>query len=187
MKCLRDKTLLLLHEGEGTGNQRDHLAQCERCAGRYQDLVHDLAAISHILRDKPPQTIAHRFRPPGVRWLPAAVAAVLVLALMWQGVRMWNSSGRRPTAAESGEIWSLLDEFPSGLFSLNEVLAVELLTQVGDYELAAAVLDAERPCEWYDLPARSEIETSTDELEISTGAPFPSCVDMEVNSAHKNR
>ena len=130
-RCLRDQTLLLLHDGEATGKQRDHLTECERCAARYRDLEYDLAAINQVLRDEPPpQAVGHRFLPRAFRWTPAALAVGLALVLMWQGMRMWNSFVRPYNRIDNREVWSLLDDFPTNLFSLNEAVAVELWSEL---------------------------------------------------------
>jgi hypothetical protein len=187
-RCLKDKTLLVLHDGGGTREQRTHLTECEACAGRYRDFSRDLDAISQILRAEPPPTTASdRFHPLSRRWSFAAFAVALALVLLWGGVRTWNSAVRSPLKGADNESWSLLDEMPADLFSLNEALAVELLTEVGDYELASMALESDRPCEWYDLPISSEAEPPIEELERSAGTLFRSCVEVEVNSAHNNR
>jgi hypothetical protein len=189
-RCLKDKTLFLLHDGEGTSAQRSHLTECEACNARYRQLGGDLEAISQVLREEPPrETVSHRFRPLSVRWLPAAIAVAVAFLLVWEGVRMWNRSARplfRET--DNGEAWNLLDELPSSLFSLNEALAVELWTEgAGSYDLAAAALEADRPCEWYDLSARDEPEFSMDESEASGGTPLRSCVEPEAKPGGTKR
>jgi hypothetical protein len=91
-------------------------------------------------------------------------------------------SGQAPLkGANTSEVWSILDELPANPFSLNDALAVELATEgAGSYDLTAAALEADRTCEWYDLSARGEAESSMEELEISAIAPFSSCVELEV-------
>jgi hypothetical protein len=188
--CLRDRTLFLLYYGGATSSQRTHLTECDACATRYRHLGRDLEAISHVLREKPPpKTVTHRFRPFTVRWLPIGAALALALLLVWVSVRIWNPSAPPPLkGTNNGETWSLMNEFPSNLFLLNEAIAGELWTEGGDsYNLAAAVLEAERPCEWYDLPAMGTAEFSMEDLEISGTMPFATCVEVEVNPGHKKR
>ena len=188
--CLKDRTLFLLYYGGATSSQRTHLTECDACATRYRHLGRDLEAISHVLREKPPpKTVTHRFRPFTVRWLPIGAALALALLLVWVSVRIWNPSAPPPLkGTNNGETWSLMNEFPSNLFLLNEAIAGELWTEGGDsYNLAAAVLEAERPCEWYDLPAMGTAESSMEDLEISGTIPFATCVEVEVNPGHKKR
>lgn len=181
--CLRDRALLLLYYGGGNSSQRTHLTECEACAARYRQVARDLETISRVLREKPlPKTVSHRFRPVSVRWLPAGAALALALVLVWVGVRIWNPSAQPPLkATTNGETWTLVDEFPSNLFLLNEAVIGELGTgSVRSYNLAAAVLQADRPCEWYDLPAMGVTESSIEDLGISETIPFVTCT--EVNS-----
>jgi hypothetical protein len=73
-----------------------------------------------------------------------------------------------------------MDEFPSSLFLLNEAIIGDLRTgSARSYNLAAAVLEADRPCEWYDLPGTGVTESSIEDLGISETIPFATC--MEVN------
>ena len=181
--CLRDRALLLLFYGGGNSSQRTHLTECEACAARYRQVGRDLEAISQVLREKPlSKTASHRFRPVSVRWLPAGAALALALVLVWVGVRIWNPSAQPPLkATTNGETWTLVDEFPSNLLLLNEAVIGELGTgSVRSYNLAAAVLQADRPCEWYDLPAMGVTESSIEDLGISETIPFVTWT--EVNS-----
>ena len=147
--CLRDRTLLLLYYGRGISSQQTHLTECEACAARYRQVGRDLETISRVLREKPlPKTVSHRFRPVSVRWLPAGAALALALVLVWVSVRIWNPSARLPLkGTNNGETWSLMDELPSNLFLLNEAMAGGLWAEgASSYNLAAAVLEADRPC-----------------------------------------
>ena len=56
-RCLKDKALFLLHDGEGTSAQQTHLKECEACAARYQQLRRDLETISQVLREEPPEDL----------------------------------------------------------------------------------------------------------------------------------
>ncbi len=47
-RCLRDKELVLLHEGDGRPADRNHLDTCARCAGRYRQLADDLLMESGV-------------------------------------------------------------------------------------------------------------------------------------------
>lgn len=179
--CLTDRALHLLYDGEGSSAERTHLKECEVCATRYRQLGQDLEAITRILRaEPPPQRVRHGFRPVAVRWLPTAAALGLALMLMWEGARIWSPTGSSPLQRTyNGETWSLLDEFPSLLFLLNEALAAELATEgSGSLDLAARVLEAERPCEWYDLPVSGRAELAMEDLEFSEGTRPAPCIEI---------
>jgi len=183
-RCLNEKTLLLLHDGEGTGAQRTHLTECETCAARYRQLGRDLEAICQVLREEPPpKTASPRLRPFTVRWVPAAAAVILALVLMWEGVRIWSPSAPAPlTGTTSEEIGSLAEEFSPELLLLNQALAGELWTVSADpYEAVAAALESDRPCEWYDMLPRSEGES----FEGEFGADMP-CVELNLGSKKRS-
>ena len=179
-QCLRDEKLLLLQDGGGTSEQRRHLTECESCTARYEDLRRDLMTISQVLREVPPlQAMTHRSRLRIVRGAPATLGLALALILTWQGVRMWISSARPPIETATEEVWSLPDGFPSNLFLLSEAMAVEVTAPVGaSYDLAAAVLEADRPCEWYDLPLPGRVESRIEELEFAEGSRPASCIEV---------
>jgi hypothetical protein len=131
--------------------------------------------------------MSHRFHPIGVRWLRTAAALAMALLLVSITVRLWSPSARPAlTGTGNGESWSVLDELPSNLFLLNEALAVELATEgAGPYELAAAVLEADRPCEWYDLPVPGSTESTIEELDLSGASRRSPCI--EINQDNNKR
>ena len=186
--CLRDRTLLLLYYGGGTNARRNHLAKCKACAERYRQVERDLEAISHVLREKPlPKIAGYRFRRDLARCWPATAALALALVLVWVSVRMWSPShGLLFKGTNNGEKWSLAEEFPSNLFLMNEALASGVwIHGSGSYNLAAAVLEAERPCEWYDLAALDTAGLSVEDSEISGVLPFATCAEMDPAPSHK--
>lgn len=66
IRCLRDKTLLILLDGEGADKERSHLESCEACGERYRQMRRDLDLIRHALEQEPPPS---RLRPPLRRFL----------------------------------------------------------------------------------------------------------------------
>jgi hypothetical protein len=177
-RCLRTKTLLLIRDEEGNSRQRTHLQECESCAKRYKALGRDLQAITDVLR-QPPPPMSHRFHPLAARRVRAAAALALALVVISVGVRLWTPAAWLSfTRTGNGENWSMIDDLPTNFFLLNEALAVELATEgSGSYELAATVLEAERFCEWYDLPLPGRTESAIEELEsVDMRHPF-TCIE----------
>ncbi len=118
-RCLRDRTLWKLSEGEGTRAQRSHMEACPDCATRYQRLERDMVVLRRILQEVPrPQPVLQRLRASRIWWLP--VAAALAIALAWVG------GGR--------ELWQ---QRPPGL-------PMEAQYEVASYLRAA--LDGDWPC-----------------------------------------
>ena len=54
IRCLEDKTLFLLSEGEVGEEQRSHLQSCPACTERYHEIERDLRLITQTLQQKPP-------------------------------------------------------------------------------------------------------------------------------------
>ncbi len=82
-RCLSEKTLVLLHSGEGAANDRAHLECCLSCARRYRQLSSELGEIVTALKQPAPASSARRrftysgLPYSGLRWSLAAAAIVL--------------------------------------------------------------------------------------------------------------
>jgi hypothetical protein len=76
--CLNEKTLLLLYDGEGSPEDREHVDSCLNCARRYRQLGDDLKHIVSALKQAPPRKLAVAAAPRRwVRWSMAAAAVGL--------------------------------------------------------------------------------------------------------------
>src|SRR6267378_1468140 len=108
-RCLGDKALVLLHEGDGRPEDRSHLEGCARCADRYRRLTDDLRVIGVVLASDPaPAAVPSRAAWP--RWV---AAAAVTFALEWGRVA-WRTS---PEPAGAG-----------GLTTEELIAAVEAMT-----------------------------------------------------------
>jgi len=77
-RCLSEKTLVLLHGGEGAANDRAHLEGCLSCTRRYRQLSSDLGEIVTALKQPAPaSSVQRRFSYSGLRWSLAAAGIVL--------------------------------------------------------------------------------------------------------------
>ena len=102
--CLSERTLLLLHDGEGSVAERAHLESCLNCARRYRLLVDDIKEVVTILKQPPP---THASRGPRmyswVRWsLAAAVVTVAFLLGRMTTAGVLGSSSFHAARAASG-------------------------------------------------------------------------------------
>jgi hypothetical protein len=101
-RCLSDRVLLMLHEGEELGREREHLEHCSDCDRRYQQLVNDLRGIVTILNEPvPAQHRAFRVTSQKARWGLAFTAVVTAFLCGWLtsgtvGRQLGNS--RQPAA-----------------------------------------------------------------------------------------
>jgi len=151
--CLRERTLLLLSAGEGTNEQRTHVATCAACATRYRRFVHELEGIEQTLREtSPPPAVSPRLLPMRWRWRPVAAAFAATLALVWGGLWLRQPSSPPVSMAARTEDLSLLleNELAPALFAMVDVRADPMPIQVSNSVYLQAALEGGWPCEWQE-------------------------------------
>jgi hypothetical protein len=106
--CLSEKTLLLLHDGEGSLAERAHLESCLNCARRYRLLVDDIKEVVTILKQPPPTRASRKpLVDSWVRWsLAAALVAVAFLLGRMTTAGVPGGSGFHARAASSTRVAS---------------------------------------------------------------------------------
>ena len=116
IRCLEDKTLFLLSEGEASEEQRSHLQSCQACTERYRELERDLRLITHTLQQEPAQ---FRFAAPRapifLRSLPIAAGILLAIALMWGESRLWRPDSSSEQTL-SGDLSQFLEQVSDAIF-----------------------------------------------------------------------
>ncbi len=157
LRCLRERTLVRLAEGDGTRRQQRHLARCAPCAARYTAIVDARGTAAAVLRAawrfSPPRTGAGapgRRAPLRTRELlrlaaPLAIAASLVVALAVGARYAGEIAGgaARPASAVAAD--PSLDELARDVFTIDDA-AVWLEADADDTRWEAALL-GDRPCE----------------------------------------
>lgn len=151
-RCLGDRTLLLIHYGEGGARERTHLGSCLGCAARYQRLVRDLQVIAGALRGAPPA--AALSRPRTLPWRSSAAAALAALALfvgveawMWRESVLWVSP--KPSGDDT-ETLAFLEEVSRTLSSAGDAsgVATVMLSPAPDVTDATAAPEVDWSGEW---------------------------------------
>ena len=116
IRCLEDKTLFLLSEGEASEEQRSHLQSCQACTERYREIERDLRLITHTLQQEPAQ---FRFAAPRapifLRSLPIAAGILFAIALMWGESRLWRSDSSSEQTL-SGDLSQFLEQVSDAIF-----------------------------------------------------------------------
>jgi hypothetical protein len=104
-RCLSDRTLLMLHEGEEElQGEREHLERCADCDRRYRRLVDDLARLVTILNEPAPvQHLAPRVTGRQLRWglAAAAVVTAFICGRITSGSVGGQSSGLEQLSAQA--------------------------------------------------------------------------------------
>jgi hypothetical protein len=116
IRCLEDKTLFLLSEGEASAEQRSHLQSCQACTERYREIERDLRLITHTLQQEP---APFRFAAPGasifLRVWPIAAGVLLAIALMWGESRLWRPNPSSEQAL-NGDVSQFLEQVSEAIF-----------------------------------------------------------------------
>ncbi len=144
-RCLRERTLWGIYEGEGTAAQQAHLQTCAVCRVRYQALVHTLEEISSNLQETPPPPVRmpRPFPYPG-RWQSAVVGLAVLLLLVGGG--LWLRQVPPPTQSAvvySEELTPLLEEVDTIVVMTLDVDSVESWEAIADMDALDAALEEE--------------------------------------------
>ena len=144
-RCLRERTLWGIYEGEGTAAQQAHLQTCVVCRVRYQALVHTLEEVSSSLQETPPPPVRMpRPFPYPVRWQSAVVGLAVLLLLV--GGSLWLRLVPPPTQSAvvySEELTRLLEEVDTIVVVTLDADGVEVWEAIADVAALDAALEEE--------------------------------------------
>ncbi len=147
-RCLRDRTLWLLSEGEASGEAHAHVASCAFCAARLRRLEQDLSHLRSALSGPPPSLVAPaRGWPVHVRWMVPAAALAAMLVVGWFGLWWRLPSPPLPMDAGQESIWPFIEGVSAALFSTVEGGFTGTAEQLSGLADLQAALAGEWPCE----------------------------------------
>ena len=125
IRCLEDKTLFLLSEGEASEEQRSHLQSCQVCTERYHEIERDLRLITQALQQQPsPLPVTAPRAPIFFRFLPIAAGVLLAIALMWGESRFWRPDSSLEQRF-SGDVSQFLEQVSDAIFDGGNMGEVE--------------------------------------------------------------
>ena len=144
-RCLRERTLWGIYEGEGTAAQQAHLQTCVACRVRYQALVHTLEGISHGLQETlPPLVRMPRPFPSPVRWQSVVVRLAVLLLLVGGGLWLRQvPPPTQPVVVYSEELTPLLEEVDTIVAMTLDVDSMESWEAMADVDTLDAALEEE--------------------------------------------
>ena len=132
-RCLEDKALFLLNEGDGNEEQRLHLHSCRDCMLRYEEMTQDLRLITRTLQQEPPPfRMASRRAPIFYRSLSIAAALLLTLGLLWGERQLWLTSAPPSEQALNNEIAQFLEQMSEALFDGGTIRQIETVSSESD-------------------------------------------------------
>jgi hypothetical protein len=159
-RCLDERMLWRLSEGEGSGAERAHVASCLICAGRLRRLEQDLQHFQSALAGPPPLAFVQA-RPVRLRWTRAAATLAAMVVLAWFGVWWQWPSPPHPMDTHQESIWSLLDGVSTALFPGLESGFTATPDRLSDLDDLQAALAGEWPCE--DPAAFANVDCDEDD------------------------
>ena len=144
-RCLRERTLWDIYEGEGTAAQQVHLQTCVACRMRYQALVHTLEEISCSLQATPPPPIRMpRPFPYPVRWQSAVVGLAVLLLIVGGSLRLRQvPPPTQPAVVYSEELTPLLEEVDTIVIVTLDADSEEVWEALADIAALDAALEEE--------------------------------------------
>jgi len=148
-RCLGDRTLWLLSEGEASREGRAHVASCAVCAARLRRLEQDLSRLRSVLMGPtPPQVAPVRLRPVRGQWLTTATTLAAMLMVVWVGL-WWRQPlpPTPPTETRQESIWPFIEGVSAALFPTAEVELAAIPERLPDLADLQAALAGEWPCD----------------------------------------
>jgi hypothetical protein len=130
-RCLEDKALFLLSEGETNPEQQSHLQNCQACGKRYYEIKQDLRLITHTLRQEAPPLPWIPKAPILYRSLPIAAGILLALALVLGDSRLWRQSPP-PEQAFNGDVSQFLEQVSEVVFDGGRITGIENASSESD-------------------------------------------------------
>lgn len=144
-RCLRERTLWRIYEGEGTAAQQAHLQACVVCRERYQAFVCTLEEMSRSFQETPPPLVRvpRSFSYP-LRWQSAVAGFAVLILLVGGGLWLHQmSSPGQPAVVHSEELIPLLEEGDTIVILALDTEVVESWEAIADMAALDAALDEE--------------------------------------------
>jgi hypothetical protein len=149
-RCLGDRTLWLLFEGEASHEDRAHVVSCIICAARLQRFEQTLHCLQSVLTGPPPEMALAQPRRVRRRWMASAVALAAMVMLAWFGVWWQQPLPSRSMGMRQESIWPFIEGVSTAPFSTVEIGFGTTADELDDLQAALA---GEWPCEGPEVPS----------------------------------
>jgi hypothetical protein len=152
-RCLSDRTLWLLSEGEASREDRAHVVSCLICAARLQRLEQTLNCLQSVLTGPPPEMARPQLRHVRRRWMASAVALAAMVILAWFGMWWQQPLPSRSMGTRQEAIWPFIEGVSRAPFSTVEIGFGTTADRLADFDDLQAALAGEWPCEGPEVPS----------------------------------
>ncbi len=147
-RCVSDRTLWLLSEGEACREERAHVTSCGVCAVRLRRLEQEISDLQVVLSGSPPSQVAPT-QQPGVRrrWVAAVATLAAMVMFAWFGGWWRQPPLPLPTEVHQASIWPFIEGVSTALFPGAEIGFNTAPDRLSDLDDLQAALAWEWPCE----------------------------------------
>jgi hypothetical protein len=142
-RCVDDRTLWLLSEGDASRESRAHVDSCTTCTARLRRLEQDLNSLRSALAASPPSPAGLSWgRSTRGRWRASTAALAAMVVLAWFGVWWQHLLPSRSMEMHQESIWPFIEGVSAALFaSVESGLPVPLERESDFDDLQAALAD----------------------------------------------
>jgi hypothetical protein len=121
-RCLSDRRLWRLSEGDASCAARVHVAACDICTARLHALTQDLSDLRSVLSGVPPSPVAPARRLRVRRRWAASVATLAAMVMVtWFAGWWWQPSSPLPIEGRQPFIWPFIEGVSAVFFPRLEV------------------------------------------------------------------
>jgi hypothetical protein len=121
-RCIGDRRLWRLSEGDASRAARAHVAACDICAARLRALTQDLSDLRSVLSGLPPSPVAPARRLRVRRRWAASVATLAAMVMVTWFAGWWRQpSSPLPIEGRQASIWPFMEGVSTALFPRVEV------------------------------------------------------------------
>jgi hypothetical protein len=147
-RCLRDRTLWRVLEGDASHADRVHVTSCVMCTARLRQLERDMNQLRSVLSGPPPPQAAHaRQRRLQVHWRTAAAACAIIIMAVW-GAIWWQSSTRPQLLRAAPQLtWPSGVDVAAALMPMTGMAFSTTPEPLSDFDDLQAALIGGWPCE----------------------------------------
>ena len=161
-RCVSDRTLWRLSEGEGSREERAHVASCGVCAAQLHRLEQELSCLQLALSGSPPSQAAPARQPHlRLRWAASAATLAAMVLFAWFGGWWQQPTLPLPMEARQASIWPFIEGISITLFPSDEIGFSAAPDRLSDLDDLQAALAWEWSCEGRDTLATLACDDDT--------------------------
>jgi hypothetical protein len=161
-RCVSDRTIWLISEGEAGGEAQAHVASCAHCTLRVRRLQAELHDLQVALSGVPPAvrsptrlTGMHRY------WLATGATLAALVMLAWVGGRWWFPTSPLVTELQPASMAAFMEGVSVALFTDAALNFGTTPDRLADFDDLQAALAWEWSCEGQASIASWACETET--------------------------